>query len=50
MIRGIVKSWNISQGWGVIQRGDGEYYFIHTSKVRIGRTISKIFQVKLNVS
>ncbi len=49
MIRGRVKSWNASHGWGFIQSDDGEDYFIHTSKVRMGQIISNNCQVKFDV-
>ena len=49
MISGTVKSWNQSQGWGVIEGDDGEDYFIHASKVRMGQSISHNSRVKFDV-
>ena len=50
MIIGIVKSWNLAQGWGFIEGDDGEDYFIHISKVRKGQSISNNSRVKFDVS
>ena len=50
MISGIIKSWNLSKGWGFIEGDDGEDYFLHVSKVRTGQTISVNLRVKFDAS
>ena len=50
MISGKVKSWNSSQGWGFIEGDDGEDYFLHTSKIRSGQSVSNNCRVKFDVS
>ena len=50
MISGTLKSGNPSKVWGFIEGDDGEDYFIHTSKVRKGQSISHHSRVKLDVS
>ena len=48
MISGIVKSWNISKGWGFIEGNDGEDYFLHISKIRLGQSVNNNCRVKFD--
>ena len=50
MISGIVKSWNISKGWGFIEGDDGENYFLHVFKIRSGQSVSSNSRVQFDVS
>ena len=49
LIKGIVKSWNLSEGWGFIEGEDGVVYFLHTSKVRAGQSIIINCKVKFDL-
>ena len=49
MICGTIKKWNPAQGWGFIEGDDGEDYYLHSSKVRSGQSISKNCRVKFDV-
>ena len=46
----MIKQWNSSEGWGFIIGDDGEDYFLHASKVRVGQSISNNCRVKFDVS
>ena len=50
MIFGIVKNWNIRQGWGFIESDDGEDYFLHISNIRSGQVIKNNSRVKFDIS
>ena len=50
MIFGIVKNWNISQGWGFIEGDDGEDYFLHISNIRSGQVIKNNSRVKFDIT
>ena len=50
MIFGIVKNWNISQGWGFIEGADGNDYFLHISNIRSGQVIINNSRVKFDIS
>ena len=50
MIFGIVKNWNIRQGWGFIESDDGEDYFLHISNIRSGQVIKNNSRLKFDIS
>ncbi len=50
MITGTIKNWDGSKGWGFIIGDDGNDYFLHTSKIRIGQSVSINCRVKFDVS
>ena len=50
MIFGIVKNWNISQGWGFIEGDDGEDYFLNIANIRKGQSVRVNSRVKFDVN
>jgi len=49
MIKGKVKKFDYSKGWGFIEDDDGYDYFFNISHVRKGQTVRKGSRVKFDV-